>query len=249
MTRFHFDEAGVERTGNGDQVLRDVPREGVDGPAIDGPLREALEEAYDAAFGGEAMVLHEIVSIDAHIDVYVYPPTSQRPYWVLATMGMSDAPQDIPEEAGLEFDRCEILITLPWTWQGLDLESGAMPTAMGEERWYWPIRWLKMIAHMPTQLDTWFWYGHSMPNDDPIRPMVPGIELAGAVLGFPHALPNNVIPTPSGPVVVFGLYFVTEAELDFKLAHGTDALMEHLDREGIWEGVPYVTRGSVDLRA
>ena len=47
---------------------------------------------------------------------------------------------------------------------------------MGQEAWqedessFWPVQWLKMMARMPHEYETWLWTGHTVPNQDPPRP-------------------------------------------------------------------------------
>jgi hypothetical protein len=64
---------------------------------------------------------------------------------------------NIPRELeGL--DRAELLICLPADW---DLED------LKDENWYWPLRWLKILARLPLEEDSWLGWGHTVSNGEP----------------------------------------------------------------------------------
>ena len=73
-------------------------------------------------------------------------PTPERNYYVLSTFGMGAHRMNVPEElADQKLERAEIIVTLPPDWK------------IGEEgeEWYWPIRWLKILARLPINEDGW----------------------------------------------------------------------------------------------
>ena len=62
----------------------------------------------------------------------------------------------MPEElAEYKLERAELAIALPPDWK-LDEES------LKDERWYWPIGLLKVLARLPISNDTWLGFGHTM---------------------------------------------------------------------------------------
>ena len=77
------------------------------------------------------------------------PPSEERDYYTLVTMGMGAHRMNVPEElAEYKLERAELAIALPADWK-LDQES------MKDEKWYWPIRLLKSLARLPINCDSW----------------------------------------------------------------------------------------------
>ena len=110
---------------------------------------EAVEEHIQKYFGEIEHVFHELVSPDIHVDICVIPPDRERNYYTLVTMGMGARQMQVPEElAEYRLERAELAIALPPDWR-LDEDS------MKDERWYWPVRLLKVLARLPIQSDTW----------------------------------------------------------------------------------------------
>ncbi|MDE5862733.1 MAG: suppressor of fused domain protein, partial [Lachnospiraceae bacterium] len=111
---------------------------------------------YDAFiqenFGSFDEVFHEIVSPDIHLDIIIVPPTEEDNYYKLITMGMGaysmNVPEDLREE---ELEHAELILYLPKYW---NIKSP-------EEKDYWPIRYLKILARLPIECDTWLGYGHT----------------------------------------------------------------------------------------
>lgn len=165
-------------------------------------------------------VFHEIVSDRVHIDVHVVSPGATHPYWLLFTTGMSARPMTLPPDHDLT-PYAELSILLPPTWK-----CGSEP--FKDERWYWPVRWLKMLARLPHEYATWLGDGHTVPNGDPARPFADGTNLAGMIVLRSLTLPPDIHTIPLGDVEVdlFTLWPLTADELQYKLDRGTDALID-----------------------
>ena len=68
-------------------------------------------------------VFHELVSPDIHVDICVVPPSKERDYYTLVTMGMGAHRMNVPEElAEYKLERAELAIALPPDWK-MDEES------------------------------------------------------------------------------------------------------------------------------
>jgi tetratricopeptide (TPR) repeat protein len=176
---------------------------------------EAVESHIDAWFGKYANVFHEIISPDIHVDICVVDPTPERNYYTLVTMGMGAHRMNVPEELyDSKLSRAELLIALPPDW---DIKSD-------DERWYWPIRWLKILARLPLNHDTWLGYGHTVPNGEPFAQ---NTELCGVLLTIPYFFDAEafVCKLPDGDVVNFYQVLpIYENEMDFKIENGAEAL-------------------------
>ncbi|WP_243017066.1 DUF2185 domain-containing protein [Clostridium sp. AM18-55] len=183
---------------------------------------EAVEGHIEQYFGKVENVFHELVSPDIHVDICIVPPTEERDYYTLVTMGMGAHRMNVPEElAEYKLERAELAIALPADWK-LDQES------MKDEKWYWPIRLLKSLARLPIASDTWLGFGHTMDNKENFAE---NTKLRAAILTGPQSTEEGgeVCTLPGGEEVnfyqVIPLY---EDELDYKLEHDVDALLNKM---------------------
>ena len=183
---------------------------------------EAVEGHIQKYFGKFENVFHELSSPDIHVDICVVPPSEERDYYTLVTMGMGAHRMNVPEElAEYKLERAELAIALPGNWK-LKRED------LKNERWYWPIRLLKTLARLPIASDTWLGFGHTMDNEEGFAK---GTKLCAAMLTGPQDTEDGseVCILPSGEEVnfyqVIPLY---RDELDYKLEHDTDALLNKM---------------------
>ena len=184
---------------------------------------EAVEGHIQQYSGKIGDVFHELVSPDIHVDICIVPPTEERDYYTLVTMGMGAHQMNVPEElAEYKLERAELAIALPADWK-LDQES------MKDEQWYWPIRLLKTLARLPIASDTWLGFGHTMDNEENFAK---DTKLCAAILTGPQDTEDGseVCILPGGEEInfyqVIPLY---RDELEYKLAHDTDALLDKMD--------------------
>ena len=183
---------------------------------------EAVEEHIEQYFGKFENVFHELVSPDIHVDICVVPPSEERDYCTLVTMGMGAHRMNVPEElAEYKLERAELAIALPADWK-------LVQESMQDERWYWPIRLLKSLARLPIASDTWLGFGHTMDNKENFAE---NTKLCAAILTGPQSTEEGgeVCTLPGGEEVnfyqVIPLY---EDELDYKLEHDVDALLNKM---------------------
>ena len=182
----------------------------------------AIEQHIKNTFGEFENVFHELVSPDIHVDICVVPPSDERDYYTLVTMGMGAHRMNVPEElAEYKLERAELAIALPSDWK-LDEES------LKDERWYWPIGLLKVLARLPISNDTWLGFGHTM---DKQSPFAEDTKLKAAILTGPQGVEEGgeVCTLPSGEEVnfyqVIPLY---HNEMEYKMEHDADALLEKM---------------------
>ena len=188
-----------------------------------GEEMEAVEGHIEQYFGEVENVFHEIVSPDIHVDICIVPPTEERDYYTLVTMGMGAHRMNVPEElAEYKLERAELAIALPADWK-LDRQS------MQDERWYWPIRLLKVLARLPIASDTWLGFGHTMDNEEDFAE---NTKLCAAILTGPQSTEEGgeVGTLPGGEEVnfyqVIPLY---RDELEYKMEHDADALLDKMN--------------------
>ena len=183
---------------------------------------EAVEGHIQQYFGKVENVFHELVSPDIHVDICMVPPTEERDYCTLVTMGMGAHRMNVPEElVEYKLERAELAIALPADWK-------LVQESMQDERWYWPIRLLKVLARLPIASDTWLGFGHTMDNKENFAE---NTKLCAAILTGPQSTEEGgeVCTLPGGEEVnfyqVIPLY---EDELDYKLEHDADALLDKM---------------------
>ena len=184
---------------------------------------ETVEGHIQQYFGKFENVFHELSSPDIHVDICVVPPSEERDYYTLVTMGMGAHRMNVPEElAEYKLERAELAIALPRNWK-LKRED------LKNERWYWPIRLLKALARLPIASDTWLGFGHTMDNEEDFAK---DTKLCAAILTGPQDTEDGseVCILPSGEEVnfyqVIPLY---RDELEYKLAHDADALLDKMN--------------------
>ena len=185
---------------------------------------DAVEAHLERYFGPCGNVFHEIVSPDIHVDIYIMDPTPERNYYILSTFGMGAHRMNVPAElAGRKLERAEIVVTLPPDWK----------IGQEGEQWYWPIRWLKILARLPIQEEGWLGWGHTVANPDD-APFAENTRLCGVVLTQPQGFGEEAArcPLPGGDEVIFyqmiPLYF---EEMQFKMAHDAQTLLERFAPE------------------
>lgn len=184
----------------------------------------AVDAHIEQFFGKSDNVFHELVSPDIHVDIYIIPPTPERNYYILVTHGMGAHRMNVPAElADRKLERAELLICLPPDWK----------IGQEGEEWYWPIRWLKIMARLPISEDSWLGWGHTVANPDD-APFADNTKLCGIMLLNPGAFDEAAVccPLPGGDEVIFyqllPLYF---EEMQFKLSHNADQLLDRFPRQ------------------
>jgi len=178
---------------------------------------DVLEQHITTHFGDFANVIHEIVSPDIHVDIAVIEPTSERNYYIMITMGMGAYRMNVPPQlAEYKLDRAEMVICLHPDWKVMD----------GDEKWYWPLRWLKIMARLPLENNTWLGIGHTVPNGEPFadNTKLSGIGLLSSSVEFGEE--SNICTMHNDNVINFYQMFpLHEEEMNFKCANNFDTLL------------------------
>ncbi len=180
---------------------------------------EAIEEHIAEYFGEFPTVFHEIASRDIHVDIAVIPPTEERNYYTLVTMGMGAHKMALTEGVDDEFARAELVISLPPDWK----------VGERDEKWYWPTGLIKSLAHLPIENDTWLGWGHSVDNNG--NPYAGNVGFSGVMLAEVQDVEDGAdkCVLPNGDVVnfyqVIPLY---REEMQFKVEHDADEIIDRL---------------------
>ncbi|ULQ58581.1 suppressor of fused domain protein [Brucepastera parasyntrophica] len=183
---------------------------------------DCIESHVEEYFGINENVFHELVSPDIHVDILIIEPVPERNYYVLVTMGMGAHRMNVPEELeDYQLDRAELVICLPPDWK-FDSE---------DEKWYWPLRWLKILARLPGEYDTWLGWGHTVPNDGPFAE---NTRLSSILLINPWSFGEESYECkmPDGSIVNFyQLIPLYEEEMQYKIDNDAEKLLELFDGE------------------
>lgn len=171
-------------------------------------------------------VFHEVVSSHVHLDLLQIPPAPGRPYRLLVTSGMGDEPMNVPGEG--YYRRAELLIALPESWPVTGPEAS-------NEAFCWPAHWLRMVARLPHELDSWVGLGTTIPNGDPPEPIA-GTGFVGVMVTVPFWMPEEFfeLQLASGDTIAFfHLIPLYPEEMELKLRSGPAELARRLDAIGL----------------
>ena len=183
----------------------------------------AFERHLEKNFGPVKSVFHELLPEEMHIDVYVIEPTEKFPCYRLFTCGMGAKKMELPEQAkGQRPERIELMLSLPADWK-FDEKS------MESDNFYWPVGLLKYLARFPWNESTWLGYGHTIP----LQKFAENTELSGVLLNYPEHYPFEIghIDFPRGTVQFMNVVPLYNEEMDYKLNHGVEALIELMGNE------------------
>lgn len=217
-----------QRSPGGSAILRHQPVERKDDEHIEHADTEEIEKHFARVFGEPENVFHELVSDIVHIDVHIIPPRPERNHWTLFTTGMSALPMTITEniEDPEEFVFAELMIKLPASWK----------VGSQEDRWFWPLKWLKRLARLPHEYGTWIGPLHTIPNGDPPKPFAPTTKFCCWMLLPPLDVEeaDRRITLSNGDVVnIYCLHALHAEEVNLKLNKGADALIEAWGAAGV----------------
>ncbi len=178
-------------------------------------------------FGEYKEVFHEIASPDIHLDIIIVPPTEENPYYKLITMGMGAYQMNVPDNLRqYELERAELILYLPPDW---DIRSG-------KEQDYWPIRYLKVLARLPLQYDTWLGYGHTVSSDENNTPYADNTGFCSMMLlsGVNNQYQRlDLRLKDKGKINFYQLFPLYQEELEYKFEHDAETLLDLFDDDDI----------------
>lgn len=180
----------------------------------------AFDQHIDQFFdNNEVVVWADKRDDELRIDVYHIKPSSDRNFHLLLTCGMSRQPMNVPEGSE-QMKYAELAAILPEDW---DLT----PEGMKSLNNYWPVLWLKNLARIPQQYNTWLSYGHSIPNGDPSKPIA-NTPYEGFLIMDSVTMSEDFQEVKVGneSLYIFTIVPVFKEEMHLKLEKGMDALLD-----------------------
>ena len=194
-------------------------------PPPDPARTRLISEHIEEHIGPIDFVFHERVSEYVHIDVHRVPPQKHRPFYTLVTSGMSEQAMNVPDGAE-SLRRTELMLCLPPNWR-LSMED------FRDERNYWPIRLLKVLARLPHEFRTWLGLSHSVPNGEPPRHYAPNTKFCCSVVVPPLTCSDPFRTLTINDEQIIHFYAVLplyREEMDCKLREGMSVLIDRLDQ-------------------
>lgn len=178
----------------------------------------------DQYFGVYAQILTDHSNPEYPIEIAIIPPRLEHDYYTLVTVGLSLHQMHFSEERREEnLERAELLINLPPDWK-------LTKDALKDETWYWPIRMMLATAYFSIEDPNVCLESRTtlMEGEDGV-PFAEGTDLRGEILFWPGPFGQDAFACrlPGGEEVnfyqVIPLY---REELQYKLEHGADALLD-----------------------
>lgn len=192
-------------------------------------------------FGKIAKILYEEISSDIYVDIYVINPSKKHNYYTLITNGMGAHKMAVPLDLEDErLDRAELVMHLPATW---NLKSTT-------EEWYWPIRWLRILARLPIEQNSWIGWGHSVSNENDVpfatNTMFSALMLTSLV-GYNKQANCCRLPDDSD-VNFYNLLPLYAEELEYKCQYDAESLLHLFHHEKVKLAPLQLDRNNVALK-
>ena len=95
------------------------------------------------------------------------------------------------------------------------------------------LRWLKILARLPIQDNTWLGFGHTVPND---KAFAENTKLSGVILtsaaGFGEEVGECTLP--DGTCVTFyRMIPIYKEEMNYKIEYGAEALFDLMEEDQV----------------
>lgn len=166
-------------------------------------------EMYERILGYCDGVFHPPIGAP-HIDVYRYPPSSDRPFWSYITNGMSDFRQILPDDSSF---RSEVMCASASQWDNA-------------------AELLQVLGRMPFEDDTFLREYHTVPF-----PQGVGDPKFTYIMTIPPFLVKELddLSFLEEPLEVMSVIRITTDEREFAVEHSSRELVDNLpDELGTW---------------
>ncbi len=190
-------------------------------------------------FGKVTNTLSEIIpGSKVAVNLHIIPNSSNN-FITIVTTGMSDYPMDDSTEA-FEERFAELIIKLPINWP-IDKND------MKDMNNYWPLGWIRKIAHIPHMYDGWLGTDVIIPNGEPPQSFSSNTKLSCLMICKPRESGLERFMSTQGNIINFyTLMPIYEEERNIALEKGCEYLITKLNERGITD-VLDVTRENVGL--
>ncbi|MFI8707950.1 suppressor of fused domain protein [Bacillus sp. NPDC077411] len=177
-------------------------------------------------FGPIKNTISEIVpGSRVSVNIHIIPSSVNKDFVTLVTTGMSDEPMDYSNEEGV-FKYAELVLKLPSSWI---IEKDSMK----DQDHYWPLSWLRKVAHIPHMYDGWLEEGVILPNGEPPQPFASNTKLSCIMVCRSQEPELDNVYTKQGNINIYTLVPIYEEERNLALEKGHDYLLKRMSEEGI----------------
>jgi hypothetical protein len=210
-----------------------------DVPAVT-PYMKQIEAHIERTIGPIGQVFHEIISDDIHLDLYIVPPTGKEPseefplgtnHYTIITGGLSARAQNVPPDAREDISPFqELMIALPADWPGMNPDGTWDSEVTGRDENWWPIAFMKLVARMPHEYDTFLAPGVTIPNGEDAVPFADNTQLGCMMVFQPILCPaaHKLQVTDDLEIQFYALWPIYKEEMNLKLSKGLQPLLEKL---------------------
>ncbi|MFJ8460829.1 suppressor of fused domain protein [Lysinibacillus xylanilyticus] len=158
------------------------------------------------------------------IDIQVILPSQEHDFITLVTTGMSDCAMDDSEECkGSKY--AELVLKLPANWP-------LSRNEMTNQEYYWPLKWLRMVAHIPHQYDGWLEEGVMLPNGEPPTPFASNTALSCILISTSKEM-RSFIDSKNRVINFYLLIPIYTEERMLALQYGHEYIIERFEESGI----------------
>ncbi|AAK79611.1 hypothetical protein BJV85_002351 [Clostridium acetobutylicum] len=193
-------------------------------------------------FGNVNKTLSEVIpASNVSVNLNIMRNTENDKFITIVTTGMSDCPMDDSDEA-FEERFAELIIKLPKDWL-IDKNN------IKDVNNYWPLGWIRRIAHIPHLYDGWIGKDIIIPNGEPPQPFAPNTKLSCIMICQPDEKELHRFTTSKGNIInLYTLIPIYKEERNMALIKGCKYLRKRMEDRGIDE-ILNITRENVGLSA
>lgn len=123
------------------------------------------------------------------------------------------------------FKYAELVLKLPANWP-------ISKNEMTNKDNYWPLKWLRMVAHIPHKCDGWLDEGVILPNGEPPMPFASNTALSCILISKSKEM-RSFIDSENRIINFYTLIPIYTEERMIALQKGHEYLIERFDKFGI----------------
>ena len=204
------------------------------------PYMEQIAHHIEQTIGVSPMIFHEIVSEGIKLDLFIVPPTHQPPseehplgtsHFTVITAGLSAKPQAVPAEAREDISPLqELMIALPGDWPGMNEDGTFDKNVINEDKHWWPFAFLKMVARMPAEYETFLAPGVTIPNGEEADPFADNTKFGCMMAFLPMLSPAaaQLQIDDRTRIDFYALWPIYKEEMQLKLDKGLEPLLKKM---------------------
>ena len=201
---------------------------------------QQIADHIERTIGVSPMIFHEIKSEGIKLDLFIVPPTRQPPseehplgtsHFTVITAGLSAKPQAVPDDAREEISPLqELMIALPGDWPGMNADGTFDKNVINDEKHWWPFAFLKMVARMPAEYQTFLAPGVTIPNGEEAAPFASNTKFGCMMTFLPMLSPSaaHLKIDDNTRIDFYALWPIYPEEMQLKLDQGLEPLLKKM---------------------